>query len=149
MPEAAETKESENSGLEAIDPTDVPWKTAPEYVDQALADLDIDPDSEAAEYALELAHQYGLEHSTDHAPRSIAAGVLYLGMLIHPTSVDRPVSQPPLADSLNVTPRTVSRAYREMAVEEGYNIASQDGEDDPVPEDLRGLLSRIRRWVRA
>jgi transcription initiation factor TFIIIB Brf1 subunit/transcription initiation factor TFIIB len=124
------------------DPDAAPWTTPVDVTEEVLEELEI-ADTEAADLAREYARKYD-DGTGTHRPSSVAAGSVYLATLLDPSC--RNVIQDELADAAGVATTTITRNYRRIAEQEGFNTGSDDAGDEDRDDDPDSLLRRIIGW---
>lgn len=119
-----------------VRPEELPFTTAPEYVDEFIGDLDVS--NEVAKRARRYAWMYGIEKSLNRSPRSIAAASIYWAGLVS----NEKLTQGEVQAATDVSQVAIRETYHQIAEEEGHetsSITEVEGRD-------RGLLDRVKTW---
>lgn len=123
--------------MTTVEPEALPFTTAPEYVDEFLADVTVS--QEVADRAHDYAETYGLEESLNRSPRSVAAAAIYWSAL----ELNEKVTQEELHNATGVSQPAIRETYHEIVDAEGHPYESEKNERE---RQERGVLDRVMSW---
>jgi hypothetical protein len=117
---------------------------ARDRVPETCRAVGVDPESAVGEVAAALARRHhgpAVEDPLDMAPSSIAAGAVYLAAMLE-VGVPK-ITQTELSDAAGVHPRTITKAWRQLARREGYDVAAPGETTTDTGRPQAGRVQRL------